>query len=136
MRRSSAMRRRNLQIMRRAAGFTLLEVLVALAIVAVALAAAVRASGVSVDSSAQVRERMLAMWVAQNQLAELSARRAFPEIGTHSGTAMQGGRKFSWEETVGTTPNADFRRVEVRVRAGGDHVAATLVGYLAKSQAN
>jgi general secretion pathway protein I len=118
-----------------AAGFTLLEVLVALAIVATALAAAVRASGVSVDSSAQVTERLLASWVAQNRLAELSARRIFPDLGTQSGTAKQAGRDFSWEETVGTTPNADFRRVEIRVRAGGDHVAATLVGYLAVPQA-
>jgi general secretion pathway protein I len=117
------------------AGFTLLEVLVALAIVAVALAAAVRASGVSVDSSAQVTERLLATWVAQNRLAELSARRIFPDLGTHSGIVKQGGRDFSLEETVGTTPNADFRRVEIRVRAaGGDHVAATLVGYLAVPQ--
>jgi general secretion pathway protein I len=117
-----------------AEGFTLLEVLVALAIVGIALAAAVRASGVSVDSSAQVRERLLASWVAQNRLAELSARRMFPDLGTHSGIAMQAGQNFSWEETVGTTPNADFRRVEIRVRAGGDHVAATIVGYLAVPQ--
>jgi general secretion pathway protein I len=117
------------------AGFTLLEVLVALAIISIALAAAVRASGVSVDSSAQVRERLLAMWVAQNRLADLSAHRYFPELGTHAGTAKQAGRDFSWEETVGTTPNADFRRVEIRVRAGGDHVAATLVGYLSVQQA-
>jgi general secretion pathway protein I len=115
-------------------GFTLLEVLVALAIVGIALAAAVRASGVSVDSSAQVRERLLATWVAQNRLAELSARRVFPEVGVSSGSSTQGGRDFSWEETVGGTPNADFRRVEIRVRAGGDHVAATLVGYLAQVQ--
>jgi general secretion pathway protein I len=113
-------------------GFTLLEVLVALAIVAVALSAAVRAGGVSIDSSAQVKERMLATWVAQNRLAELSARRAFPPIGTTNGGATQAGRSFGWEQAVGTTPNSDFRRVEIRVRAAGqDHVAATLVGYLA-----
>ena len=113
-------------------GFTLLEVLVALAIVAVALSAAVRAGGVSIDSSAQVKERMLATWVAQNRLAELSARRAFPAFGATNGDASQAGRSFTWEQVVGTTPNSDFRRVEIRVRATGqDHVAATLVGYLA-----
>ena len=113
-------------------GFTLLEVLVALAIIAIALTAAVRASGVSIDSSAQVKERMFASWVAQNRLAELTARHAFPEIGTTKGTAKQAGRDFSWEEIAGATPNTDFRRVEIRVRAAGqDHVAATLIGYLA-----
>jgi general secretion pathway protein I len=117
-----------------ARGFTLLEVLVALAIVAVALSAAVRAGGVSIDSSAQVKERMLASWVAQNRIAELSARRAFPALGTTNGDAKQAGRSFTWEQTVGATPNSDFRRVEIRVRAAGqDHVAASLVGYLAAS---
>ena len=133
--RRAPLRRRLLHGMRRiCAGFTLLEVLVALAIVGVALAAAVRASGVSVDSAGQVRERLLATWVAQNRLAELGARRQFPALGTRSGSEQQAGRNFTWEETVGTTPNADFRRVEIRVRAGGEHIAATLVGYLAVAQ--
>jgi general secretion pathway protein I len=114
-------------------GFTLLEVLVALAIIAIALTAAVRAAGVSLDSSAQVRERMFATWIAQNRLAELTARHAFPELGRHSGEATQAGRNFTWDEIVGPTPNEDFRRVEIQVRAAGqDHVAATLVGYLAR----
>jgi general secretion pathway protein I len=113
-------------------GFTLLEVLVALAIIAIALTAAVRAAGVSLDSSAQVRERMFATWIAQNRLAELTARHEFPDLGRHSGEATQAGRKFTWEEIVGTTPNDNFRRVEIQVRAAGqDHIAATLIGYLA-----
>jgi general secretion pathway protein I len=113
-------------------GFTLLEVLVALAIIAIALTAAVRAAGVSLDSSAQVRERMFATWIAQNRLAELNARHEFPDLGRHSGEATQAGRKFTWEEIVGTTPNDNFRRVEIQVRAAGqDHIAATLIGYLA-----
>jgi len=116
------------------AAFTLLEVLVALAIVGVALAAAVRASGVSVDSAGQVRDRLLATWVAENRLAEINARRQFPDLGTRSGAAQQAGRNFTWEETVGTTPNADFRRVEIRVRASGGNVAATLVGYVGTVQ--
>jgi general secretion pathway protein I len=108
-------------------------VLVALAIVAIALTAAVRAAGVSLDSSAQVKERMFATWVAQNRLAELTARHAFPNLGTRTGPAAQAGRKFTWEEIVGPTPNESFRRVEIRVRAEGqEHVAATLIGYLAQ----
>jgi general secretion pathway protein I len=113
-------------------GFTLLEVLVALAIVAIALTAAVRAAGVSLDSSAQVKERMFATWIAQNRLAELTARHAFPDLGTRTGTAAQAGRNFTWEEIVGPTPNENFHRVEIRVRAEGqEHIAATLIGYLA-----
>jgi general secretion pathway protein I len=114
------------------AGFTLLEVLVALAIVAVALTAAVRATGVSIDSSTQVKEHLLASWVAQNRLAELTARHAFPALGSSSGSAQQAGRNFTWEEIVSATPNPDFHRVEIQVRAvGGANVAASIVGYLA-----
>jgi general secretion pathway protein I len=113
-------------------GFTLVEVLVALAIIAIALAAAVRAAGVSVDSSAQVKERMFASWVAQNHLALLTASHAFPPIGTRTGTEIQAGRSYTWEESTDATPNPDFRRVEIRVRADGQtHIAATLIGYLA-----
>lgn len=113
-------------------GFTLLEVLVALAIIAIALTAAVRATGVSLDSSAQVKERMFATWIAQNRLAELTARHIFPDLGSSSGEATQAGRNFVWEQIVGVTPNENFRRVEIRVRpTGQEHIAATLIGYLA-----
>ncbi len=113
-------------------GFTLLEVLVALAIVAIALAAVARVDGVSLDSSAQVKQHMFATWIAQNRLAELTARHAFPELGTRTGPAAQAGSNFTWEEIVGVTPNENFRRVEIRVRAEGQqHIAATLIGYLA-----
>jgi len=113
-------------------GFTLLEVLVALAIIAIALTAAVRATGVSIDSSAQVKERMLATWVAQNRLADLTARRVFPALGRRTGNATEAGRAFQWEENVSSTPHADFRRVEILVRVPGEeHVSGRIVGYLA-----
>jgi general secretion pathway protein I len=116
-------------------GFTLLEVLVALAIVAIALAAVARAVGVSTDSEAQVKERMFASWVAQNHYAELYARHVFPNLGSRFGNTTEAGRSFVWEESVSTTPNTDFRRVEIMVRAPGqDHVAARIVGYLAPVQ--
>ena len=62
-------------------GFTLVEVLVALAILATALAAASRVSVMMADSSAELRQRLLAGWTAQNRLAELQARRAWPGVG-------------------------------------------------------
>jgi general secretion pathway protein I len=112
-------------------GFTLLEVLVALAIVAIALSAAVRATGISIDSSTAVRENLLASWVAQNRLAELTARHIFPALGSSSGSISEAGRNFTWEEIVTATPNSDFHRVEIQVRASGSgHVAASIIGYL------
>lgn len=119
-----------------ARGFTLIEVLVALAILAIALAAASRASAMMANSSAELRQRLLASWVAQNRLAELQARRAWPDAGSHEGEVEQAGLKLTWYETVSATPNQAFRRVEIRVgAAGGDeHALARLTGYLARAE--
>lgn len=117
-------------------GFTLIEILVALAILAIALAAAARASGMSVSSSDRLRQHLLASWVAQNRLAEHAARRDWPDIGTRSGDAEQGGLPLRWEELVSATPNTRFRRIEITVYPADEpgHEAARLAGYLAAPQ--
>jgi general secretion pathway protein I len=121
--------------MRRIGGFTLIEVLVALAILAVALAAAVRSASVAADGTLELKERLLATWVAQNRIAEYAARPVWPEIGTRAGNAEQGGVAFAWRETVTATPNPLFRRVEVQVYGprAPERTVATLVGFAVKS---
>jgi general secretion pathway protein I len=115
-------------------GFTLVEVLVALAIVAVALTAALRASAGATDSALEFRQRLLAGWVAENRLAEYSFGR-WPEIGEQEGAAEQAETRFRWRETVAATSSPLFRRVEVRVYASGDtqHVLAHLIGYASRT---
>lgn len=117
--------------MKRQQGFTLLEVLVALAILAVTLAAVTRATILLTDSASEAKQRTLATWVAQNQLAEHTARGEWPETGIKTGTAEQAGIHFDWEERVTGTPNPAFRRMEIRVYPAGrtDHYLAQLVGY-------
>lgn len=117
-------------------GFTLIEILVALAILAIAMAAAARASSVSITGSERLKSRLLADWVAQNRLAELSARHAWPDIGTHAGEVEQGGIPMRWQETVSSTPNTLFRRIEITVTTASEaqHQAAHLSGYLAAPQ--
>lgn len=116
-----------------ARGFTLLEVLIALAVLAIALGAAVRAVGSVTDQSFAAKQRILANWVAQNQLAEHIALRDWPEPGEKSGKTGQGANNWRWRETVSATPNAGFRRIEIKVGADGDndYVIARLIGYLA-----
>ncbi|MBC7945550.1 MAG: type II secretion system minor pseudopilin GspI [Burkholderiales bacterium] len=120
-------------------GFTLLEVLIALAVVAIALGAAVRAVGGVTDHSLEASGRILASWVAQNRLAEHIARRDWPEAGETRGTAEQGARSWLWKEIVSETPNPGFRRIEIKVGADGndeDYVRARLIGYLANPANN
>ena len=100
-----------------AAGFTLVEVLVALAVLSLALIAALRASSISVSNSSEIRDRLLAGWVAQNRLAEHRARRDWLPVGVYQGDAVQGGKQFRWEEKVVSTQNTQFLRLEVRVFA-------------------
>jgi len=114
----------------RSTGFTLLETLVALAILAIALSAAFRAVGATTLSAAGLRDRTLAGWVAQNRLAELRAGTRFPPMGRNEGQARQGRQTFLWREDVRSTPNPLFRRVDVTVlSADGGTPLAKLSGY-------
>ena len=71
-------------------GFTLIEVLVALAMVAVALLAAVRAAGALAEANAEMKLRLLAQLAADNRIAELRAAGAFPPLGTRTSACPQG----------------------------------------------
>ena len=116
----------------RRAGFTLVEVLVALAIIAIALLAALRAAGQGTNNVGELRSRLLAGWVAENLLAEHRARRDWLPLGIQRGTGRQGGMDFAWREEVISTPNPAFRRVDVRVFASAEesHSLAHLAGFV------
>lgn len=98
-------------------GFTLVEVLVALAIISIALLAALRAAGQGTSNFGELRSRLLAGWVAENLLAEQRARGDWLPLGIQRGTGRQGGIEFAWREEVIATPNPAFRRVDVFVFA-------------------
>ena len=113
-------------------GFTLIEVLVALAIVSIALMAALRAAGQGTNNAEELRARLLASWVAQDALAEHRARGDWLPLGIHRGARVQGGLQFAWREEVTATPNAAFRRVDVVVFNGSDETRALarLTGFV------
>jgi general secretion pathway protein I len=106
------------------AGFTLVEVLVALAIVAIALLAALRAAGQSTTNVGELRARLLAGWVAENLLAEHRARGDWLPLGIQRGQEREGGIEFGWREEVIATPNPAFRRIDVFVFAEGEDARA------------
>jgi general secretion pathway protein I len=100
-------------------GFTMIEVLVALAIIAVALAASLRAVGALATGEADLHRRLLAGWSADNELAQLRLSHTWPDIGTRTFDCSQGNLKLICTDRVSTTPNPIFRRVEVVVASPG-----------------
>ena len=117
----------------RTRGFTLLEVLVAIAVVALALTALVRASGQQAEALSRQRELTLATWVAEDVLAELRVREPFPATGRRDGRAEQGGVAWRWQVAISTTDQPAVRRLEVGVyaaEAGKDEQrVASLTGF-------
>ncbi len=103
--------------MREVRGFTLLEVLVALAILAVCMAAVGRAAGSGAGHVEAMRVRILADWVAQNRLALHTARGDWLPVGNQNGEELQSGQRFAWREEITATPNPTMRRIVVSVYA-------------------
>lgn len=116
-------------------GFTLLEVLIALAVVAIAVAAILHGIGTGATHTTDLQTRRLASWVAQNHLAELRLRRQWPAVQQTTGTTRMAGHTWRWRQTVSQTQAAGIRRVDVNVwpAAAGSaagSAAARLSGFL------
>ncbi len=113
-------------------GFSLIEVLIALAIVGVALAASVRALGVSANGVQGMQARSLALQAAQNQLAEMRLLQLFPDLGQRAEPCSQGPFEFVCEQQVQRTAHNAFRQLTLRVRQGDGPVLAELGGLLSR----
>ncbi len=97
-------------------GFTLMEVLVALTIIAVALAALLKSVSEGTRNAGYLRDKTLAHWVAMNRITEEQVRDQWPATGRKEGESRMGKRDWHWTLIVSETPDADMRRLEVEVR--------------------
>ena len=100
---------------RSARGFTLIEVLVALAIVAVTLGAGIKAAGSLTNNTTRLVEVTSAQWCADNQLTGLKLAKRYPDIGDSIFSCDQLGRSYAGKLVVRPTPNPNFRRVDAQV---------------------
>ena len=99
-------------------GFTLVEVLVALAIVAIALGAGVKATGALTRNAERQSDVLLAQICAENELVKVRLSRQMPGIGDSTVVCAQGGRNLNVTLGVRPTPNPSFRRVDATVDDG------------------
>ncbi|MBE2263367.1 MAG: type II secretion system minor pseudopilin GspI [Burkholderiaceae bacterium] len=115
---------------RLAAGFTLIEVMVALAIVAIALTAGSQATSALTRNALRQSDALLAQICAENELVKTRLSRQMPGVGDSSVACEQAGRTYTVDIAVRPTPNPSFRRVEARVSDGGTPVLGltTIVG--------
>jgi general secretion pathway protein I len=105
---------------RYASGFTLLEVLIALLVIALALLALMRTTAVQVHSLADLRERTLAGWLAQDVLAETRLANPLPNPGHSNGQRRFAGRDWRWEVQVQSTAVPSIRRLDVSVASAAE----------------
>ena len=108
-------------------GFTLIEMLVALAIFSLAALALLRLGGATAANGARLSEQALAQMVARNVAVEVLSDPAPPPFGTLAGEAVNGGRRWSWTRTTARSPEARIQQIEIRVvNAAGGPGRATL----------
>lgn len=113
-------------------GFTLIEVLVALTIVAITLGAGVRASGALADSAQRLSDVSAAQWCADNQLTGLRLARQYPGVGDSEFSCQQLGRNYRGKMLVRPTPNPNFRRVDAQVADDGGQPILSLSTVLSR----
>lgn len=99
----------------RAAGFSLVEVLVAVAIVAIALAAGSRAAGALLDNAQRLGDVTEAQWCADNLMVNLKLGKRFPDVGETQGECLQLGRVYPMKTVVRASFNPNFRLVDAQV---------------------
>ena len=115
-------------------GFTLIEVLIALLIVATALGTAAKVTIGAASNGSALADRTAAQWVALNQLATLKLRRQFP-VRAESGKEEMMMRTWIWQQKAEATPDDHVLKVTIDVRledSGEDDLAASITGFIAK----
>ena len=116
---------------RQVRGFTLVEVMVALAIVGIGMIAAFSAVSQVVHDTAYLREKTLADWIAMNQMTDLRLEGGLPEVGERNGEVEFADQRWRWVARISETPVDSLRRIDIDVAPADEpeDVLITLSGF-------
>jgi len=118
----------------RAAGFTLLEVMIALAVFAISAIALLSQSNQSINQILYLEEKSYALWVAENKLTELRLAKEWPPTGEKKDQVTQFDRDWSIKISVSNTGEKSLRRIDVEVsRAEDTGNLSSLRGYIGQN---
>lgn len=121
----------NNAVRKRDAGFTLVEVMVALAIAALSLAAVAAATSQMADAAISMQQRTYASWIAQNQITEMRLANVVPDVSESDGDVTFAGLEWRWTATVSETGVENLYRVDVEVAlADSGDVIRTVTGFI------
>lgn len=111
-----------------------MEVLVALAVMALGMTAVIGAAGTSTRLGSELRDRTFADWVAMNELTSIRLAATAPASGSLNGDADMGGEKWHWKATVSATEDPNLLRIDVDVSTSDkpDDVIETVSGFMGK----
>jgi general secretion pathway protein I len=118
-------------INKQSAGFTLIEVMVALTIIAISLGALLNTSGTQASSASYLKQKTLAHWVAVNELTQLRIAKEFPDIGDKKGSTTMANNEWYWVRTTKKTEDDNALEVTFTLYADKDYEQnlTTLIGY-------
>ena len=116
---------------KRVQGFTIIEVMVALAIVAFSLTAIAASMGQMIDTANAMRDRTYASWIAQNKITEMRLANVIPEVTSTSGEVDYAGVEWAWRAVVSETGVDNLYRVDVTVSyPGEENGIRTVTGFI------
>lgn len=114
-------------------GFTLLEVMFALLFIAITMGAIIESGANSTMRSSYLREKTIASWVAQNQIALYRAKRTWSNVSNKSGVVKMARVEWRWKMKISKTDEPLLRRIDVDVyQRDSDEISASETGFIAK----
>jgi len=119
---------------RKQQGFTLIEIIIALLVISVALGAVINTTSSSVRHGTHIKEKTIALWVAQNHIAEITMGQQWLSSGTNAQEAKMAGKAWFIQNKITQTPDQNIRRMDISVYSDKkiETKLVTLTAYISK----